>query len=118
MPLADVSSLVGEASLKIEAAELILRDTIADVMAKRNRASNQERSHWLSRMAYAVFTCKEAVLAISEETGASGGFLSNPIQRAVRDISIATNHVVFARSSRYGDVGRLLLGQNGLSGRA
>ena len=67
-PLADVSGLVGEASLKIEAAELILRDTIADVMAKRNRASNQERSHWLSRMAYAVFTCKEAVLAISEET--------------------------------------------------
>jgi alkylation response protein AidB-like acyl-CoA dehydrogenase len=117
-PLADVSALVGEASLKVEAAELILRDTIADVMAKRNRASNQERSHWLSRMAYAVFTCREAVLAISEETGASGGFLSNPIQRAVRDVSIAANHVVFAKSGRYGDLGRVLLGQNGQNGRA
>ena len=116
-PLPDVSTIVGEAALKIESAELILRDTIADVMARRNRASNLERSHWLSRMTYAVFCCKEAVLAISEETGASGGLLSNPIQRAVRDISIATNHVVFAKSSRYGDAGRLLLGEEGLNAR-
>jgi hypothetical protein len=117
-PLADVSSVVGEASLKIDSAELILRDTIADVMAKRNRATELERSHWLSRMTYAVFCCKEAVLAISEETGASGGFLSNPIQRAVRDISIACNHVVFARANRYGDAGRALLGEDGIAGRA
>ncbi len=116
-PLPDVSNMVGEAALKIEAAELILRDTIADVMAKRNRATNAQRGHWLSRMTYAVFSCKEAVLAISEETGASGGLLSNPIQRAVRDISIASNHVVFSKSSRYGDVGRGLLGQDTPAGR-
>ena len=116
-PLPDVSGLIGAAALKIDAAELVLRDTLADVMDKRNRASNAERSHWLSRIAYAVFTCKEAALAISEETGASGGFLSNPIQRAVRDISIATNHVVFAKASRYGDVGRALLGQRASKAR-
>ncbi len=108
-PLPDVSHVIGEAALKVETAELVMRDVMADVMAKRNRSSNEERSHWLSRMAYAVFTCKEAVLRISEETGASGGFLNNPIQRAVRDISIACNHVVFAKTSRYGDVGRAML---------
>lgn len=108
-PLPDVNDVIGEAALKIETAELVLRDVMADVMAKRNKSTNDERAHWLSRMAYAVFTCKEAVLRISEETGASGGFLSNPIQRAVRDISIACNHVVFAKSSRYGDVGRAML---------
>ena len=86
-------------------------------MAKRNNASNEERNHWLSRMAWAVYTCKEAVLRISEETGASGGFLSNPIQRAVRDISIASNHVVFSKTSRYGDVGRAMLGQNAVTAR-
>ena len=111
-PLPDVSGVIGEAALKIDTAELVLRDVLADVMAKRNRATQSERSNWLSRMAYAVFTCKEAVLRISEETGASGGFLSNPIQRAVRDISIATNHVVFSKTSRYGDIGRSLLGQD------
>lgn len=116
-PLPDVSGVIGEAALKIDTAELVLRDVMADVMAKRNNSTNEERGNWLSRMAYAVFTCKEAVLQISEETGASGGFLSNPIQRAVRDISIATNHVVFSKTSRYGDVGRAMLGQNAVNGR-
>lgn len=116
-PLPDVTGTVGEAALKVETAELILRDTLADVMARRREASNAERSHWLSRMAHAVFICKDAALQISEETGASGGFLSNPIQRAVRDISIAANHVVFAKASRYGDVGRALLDQEASGAR-
>lgn len=109
-PLPDVSGVIGEAALKIESAELVMRDILADVMAKRNQATMAERSHWLSRIAYAVYTCKGAVLQISEETGASGGFLSNPVQRALRDISIAANHVVFSKTSRYGDVGRAHLG--------
>jgi hypothetical protein len=116
-PLPDVTGVIGEAALKIEAAELVMRDCVADVMAKRNRATAAERSHWLSKFAYAAFTCKEAVLQISAETGASGGFLSNPIQRAQRDICIATNHVVFSKTSRYGDLGRALLGQNRVTGR-
>ena len=111
-PLPDVSGVIGEASLKIDAAELIFRDVMADVMEKRSAASNVERSHWLSRIAYAVYACKEAVFQISEESGASGGFLSNPIQRAVRDISIASNHVIFSKASRYGEMGRAILKQD------
>ncbi len=49
------------------------------------------------------------MLQISEHIGASGGLLSNPIQRSVRDISIAANHVIFAKQARYGDVGRAKL---------
>jgi 3-hydroxy-9,10-secoandrosta-1,3,5(10)-triene-9,17-dione monooxygenase len=109
-PLTDVSGIIGEAALKIETAELVMRDVMADVMAKRNRATQAEQNHWLSRLAYAVFTCKEAVLQISAETGASGGLLSNPIQRALRDISIASNHVIFSKTNRYSDVGRSLTG--------
>ncbi len=116
-PLPDVSGVIGEAALKIDTAELILRDVLADVMAKRNKATNAERAFWLSRIAYAVYTCKEAAFRISEETGASGGFLSNPIQRAVRDISIATNHVVFSKTGRYGDVGKAMLGQDASNAR-
>ena len=110
-PLPDVSQMIGETALMIDSAELLLRDVLTDVMAKRNRATHSERDYWLSRIAHAAFTCKAAVLRISEETGASGGFLNNPIQRAVRDISIATNHVIFAKASRYGDVGKAMLGQ-------
>lgn len=110
-PLTDVSGVIGEAALKIESAELVMRHVLADVMAKRNRSMPEEQSHWLSQLAYAVFTCKEAVLQISAETGASGGLLSNPIQRALRDISIASNHVIFSKTLRYGDVGRSLTGK-------
>lgn len=112
-PQPDVSEMLGEAALKIEAAEQILRGVLSDVMAKRNTAPPEEANRWLSRMTLAVFTCKEAVMKLSEHTGASGGLLSNPIQRAVRDINIASNHVAFARSSRYGDLGRAMLAQDG-----
>lgn len=105
----DVSPALGEAALKIESAELMIRSVIKDVMEKRNTSSQEERGEWLSRLAHAAYTCKEAVLQISAETGASGGFLDNPIQRAVRDISIAANHVVFAKHARYGDFGRMLI---------
>ena len=111
IPLPDLTGMLGEAALKIEAAEILMRDVLKDVMAKRNRADDQTRSHWLSKIAYGVYSCKDATLQISAETGASGGHLSNPIQRAVRDISIASNHVVFSKHSRYGDVGKALLGQ-------
>jgi len=106
----DVSPVIGEAALKIETAELVMRSVLQDVMAKRNTATNDERSEWMSRIAHAAYTCKDAVTQISAETGASGGLLDNPIQRAVRDISIAANHVVFAKHARYGDFGRLRIG--------
>lgn len=102
----DVSSVIGEAALKVESAELMIRAVIAEVMEKRNTSSPTERSAWLSRIAHAVYTCKDAVFMVSAETGASGGMLDNPIQRAVRDINIAANHVAFAKHARYGEFGR------------
>ncbi|MCR9259733.1 MAG: hypothetical protein NXH95_08435 [Pseudomonadaceae bacterium] len=73
-PLPDVSGVIGEAALRMDTAELVLRDVMADVMAKRNKATNAERAYWLSRMAYAAYTYKEATLRISEKTSASAVF--------------------------------------------
>ena len=109
-PLKDMSGVVGEAALKLETAELVLRDVLRDVMAKRKDASNAERSHWLSRQAHAIYLVREVANLIGAETGASGGFLDNPVQRAVRDINLASNHVVFAKENRLNEVGRALLG--------
>lgn len=102
---------VAESALEIETAELVLRSVVADIMAQRRNASPETRARWLARIAHAVFTCRTAVYRIAEETGASGAMLDNPIQRAVRDITTAANHVVFAKPVRYGDLGRLLFGQ-------
>jgi alkylation response protein AidB-like acyl-CoA dehydrogenase len=111
MPQPDVSKVLGEVSLKVESAELLMRSVLRDVMDKRNDASAQQRSHWLSQIAYAVHSCKEASIQLGDVTGASGGHLDNPVQRAVRDIAIASNHVVFSKDSQYTAVGRTLLGQ-------
>ena len=104
-------SVVARAALSIDAAELVFRDVLADVMAQRDQASMETRITWLTRMGHAVFMCREAVQDICSVTGASGSRLDNPIQRAMRDITTGSNHVIFDRESRYADYGRLLLGQ-------
>lgn len=104
-------SVVAAAALNIEAAELLLRDVMRDVMQHRETASRELRSDWISRMAHSVFMCREAVQDIASVTGASGSRLDSPIQRALRDISTGSNHVIFDRESRYADFGRTLLDQ-------
>ena len=73
-PQPDVSDTLGEVALMLDSAELLMRDVLDDVMAKRNRCSEQERSRWLSRQAFAVHTCRAAANRIAEIAGASGGF--------------------------------------------
>ena len=104
-------SVVAGAALTIEAAELLLRDVLRDVMEQRNDASRETRGAWITRMAHAVFMCRGAVQDIMSVTGASGSNLDSPIQKALRDISTGSNHILFDRESRYADYGRTLLDQ-------
>lgn len=104
-------SVAASAALTIEAAELLLREVLRDVMEQRNMASQETRGAWVSRMAHAVFMCRSAVQDIVSVTGASGLRLESPIQRALRDITTGSNHIIFDRESRYADYGRTLLGQ-------
>ncbi|MEO1056195.1 MAG: hypothetical protein AAFY28_04695, partial [Actinomycetota bacterium] len=104
-------AVVASAALTIEAAELLLRDVLRDVMEQRNTASTDTRGAWVTRMAHAVFMCRGAVQDILSVTGASGSRLESPIQRAMRDISTGSNHIIFDRESRYADYGRTLLDQ-------
>lgn len=103
--------IVAEASLSIDAAELLMRDVLSDMMERRHDASVEERSTWASKIAHAVFSCRAATNTIASLVGASGAMLDNPIQRCARDINTAANHVVFERESRYADHARQLLGQ-------
>lgn len=103
--------LIAEASLSIDAAELLMRDVLAEMLARRSDASAEERSAWASKVSHAVFMCRQATNSIASLIGASGAMLDNPIQRFARDINTASNHVIFERESRYGDHARQLLGQ-------
>ncbi|MEM9036658.1 MAG: acyl-CoA dehydrogenase family protein [Actinomycetota bacterium] len=102
-------AVVAEAALTIEAAELLLRDVLREVMELRNTAPPETRGAWVTRMAHAVFMCRSAVQDIVSVTGAGGLRLESPIQRALRDITTGSNHIIFDRESRYADYGRTLL---------
>lgn len=104
-------ALISQAALAIDAAELVMRDVLRDIMAQRHTATVETRSVWASRISNAVFMCRDATGAIASLVGASGAMLDNPIQRFARDINTASNHVVFGRESRYGDYARHLFGQ-------
>ena len=103
--------LIADASLTIDTAELLFRDVLAAMMDKRDGASTEERSAWMTKISHAVFLCRDATQSIASLIGASGAMLDNPIQRCARDVSAAANHVIFERESRYGDHARLLIGQ-------
>lgn len=103
--------LVTEAALTIDAAELLMREVLRELMEQRHEATVETRSAWATRMAHAVFMCRDATNTIASLVGASGAMLDNPVQRFARDINTASNHVVFERESRYGDYARQLLGQ-------
>ncbi len=102
---------IAEASLAIDSAELLMRDVLADLLVRRGDATAEERSAWASKVAHAVFQCRDATATIASLVGASGAMLDNPIQRHARDIATAANHVIFERESRYGDHARQLIGQ-------
>ena len=104
-------AVVAQAAMTIEAAELLLRDILREVMEHRNAAASELRGSWLARMAHAVFMCRSAVQDIVSVTGAGGLRLESPIQRALRDITTGSNHIIFDRESRYADYGRVLLGE-------
>ncbi len=100
-----------EAAMNIEAAELLLRNTMADLMANRKEATIDMRGAWTAKIAHAVHMCRQAANSISLNAGAGGHFMDNPVQRAVRDINTATSHIAFDKNTRYGDYGAILFEQ-------
>lgn len=103
--------VITSSELDIQLAEVSIRKVMRELMEEGESADETQRSQWLTRLTHSVFMCREAASNVSQEMGASGGKLDNPVQRAIRDINIAANHIVFARQARYGDYSRALLGQ-------
>ncbi len=55
--------LIAEASLSIDAAELLMRDMLAGLMAGRADAAVEERSAWITKVSHATFMCRDATNA-------------------------------------------------------
>src|SRR5215470_13059886 len=107
---ASVQMRLARVEVEIREAELLLRDVVADVCARRNTATMLDRARWATQFAVAVDCCKRVVQTVIEASGAHVHFLDHPLQRALRDLNTISCHVVFDLDSRFESFGRLLLG--------
>jgi resorcinol 4-hydroxylase (FADH2) len=93
---ATVQLRFAEASAAVEAAAMILKTDLRNAMEKL-RAGEEitvaDRIRCRRNQAYATKLAVEAVEALNASTGGYGLMLSNPVQRAWRDINAVARHV-------------------------
>jgi alkylation response protein AidB-like acyl-CoA dehydrogenase len=107
---------LAQAMLEAHQAELLLRDVAAEVCDLRNRATPLDRARWSSSIAHAVHQARRVIQDVAEASGGSSHFLSNPLQRSLRDVAVASSHIAFDRDAQRELYGRLLLGLEPSSG--
>ena len=101
---------LARAEVEVGEAELLLRNMIEDVRAKRNTGTLEDRARWATQLAVAVDQCKRIIQSVCEASGAHSHFLDSPFQRAWRDVNTISCHVVFDLDSKLQTYGRTLLG--------
>lgn len=101
---------LGRAELELRQTELLMRQAVAEIMERRNAATLEERTRWMASFAWAVHQSKRVIASVCDASGAKAHFLSDPLQRAKRDVDTMACHVVFDLDQRLESVGRSLLG--------
>jgi 3-hydroxy-9,10-secoandrosta-1,3,5(10)-triene-9,17-dione monooxygenase len=89
---------LGDARARLSALRALITTTaegIEQIVVGGERVSRSMRADARLAAAYTVHECREIIADLMEASGASAHFLSNPMQRAKRDVDIASGHVVF-----------------------
>jgi 3-hydroxy-9,10-secoandrosta-1,3,5(10)-triene-9,17-dione monooxygenase len=79
------------------------------ITERRQLVSNEDRVHYMLDMARIGRECEEAVLTIYKCTGARGVYKSNPVQRYLRDVLVAANHITQDADNNAAALGGYLL---------
>jgi alkylation response protein AidB-like acyl-CoA dehydrogenase len=93
---ATVQLRFAEASAAVEAAEMILMNDLRNAMHKLKSGEEitvTDRIRCRRNQAYATKLALQAVEALNASTGGYGLLLSNPVQRAWRDVNAVARHV-------------------------
>jgi 3-hydroxy-9,10-secoandrosta-1,3,5(10)-triene-9,17-dione monooxygenase len=96
------------AKVRLRALRALIAETAHDIdslVAAGEPVRRSVRANARLAAAYTVHECRSIIADLMEGAGASAHFLSNPLQRAKRDVDIAAGHVVFDY-----DTGRELAG--------
>jgi 3-hydroxy-9,10-secoandrosta-1,3,5(10)-triene-9,17-dione monooxygenase len=89
---------LGDATVRLRALRALITETADDIeqiVAGGARVSRLVRANARLAAAHTVHECRAIIADLLEASGASAQFLSNPLQRAKRDVDIASGHVVF-----------------------
>ena len=89
---------LGDARVRLKALTALVADTAAnieEIVEQGDPVSREVRADARLAAAHVVHEARAIIANLLEASGASAHFLSNPLQRAKRDVDIVTGHVVF-----------------------
>ena len=101
---------LARATLEAQEAELALRQVVGELMELRANATLVDRHRWAATITHAVHRARKVIQDVAEASGGSAQFTDQPLQRALRDVQVASSHVVFDRDNQEEGYGRMLLG--------
>jgi 3-hydroxy-9,10-secoandrosta-1,3,5(10)-triene-9,17-dione monooxygenase len=108
-----VQMALGQADIEVSLAELALREAVRDLMrlaVSDDRADIVARARLRATVVNATALSRESVRRVLDALGTSVHRSNHPIQRAVRDVTVATGHVLHDHTAAMELHGRVLLG--------
>jgi len=110
---ASLHVVLGDVSAQVHIAELLVREAAGEMvqLARDGRSGDiAARAAMRSRLAHATTLCRDAVRTMVDAGGSSLHDLEHPLQRAARDVTVASAHVIHDRLMTSELHGRVLLG--------
>lgn len=104
---------LGKADMQVKAAEFMIRTAAAELelLSRRDEhVSLADRVRLRAIFAYAADQCRAALRVLNDEGGTSAHYLSNPIQRALRDVTMLVSHKMYDFSDAMELHGRIMSG--------
>ncbi|OBI08509.1 acyl-CoA dehydrogenase [Mycolicibacter heraklionensis] len=89
---------LGDARVRLRALRGLLDDTVGriqDAVDARERIGRPARADARAAAAHIVHESRAVIADLLEASGASAQFVTNPLQRAKRDVDVICGHVVF-----------------------
>lgn len=109
-----VKDRLGNAVVRVRSARarlLQMTQETTEIVDRRELVPTYDRVHHMLDIARVGRDCEEAVMLLFKATSARGIYLSNPLQRILRDVIAASNHVTQNADDTAGMLGAYLLGQ-------
>ena len=103
---------LAKADMISRAAETLLDDLVRDLEQHAQNApvDVEDRVLMRAKASYIASLCREVVTLLAQGSGASAHMIDSPIQRAFRDINMASCHVVFDQDPTMELRGKMLVG--------